>query len=60
MSDDYNPSFKKYLLDLVDNAHGVDEDKDGKKKKKKKAKNRDKDLPLGILKYLRISNAGDA
>lgn len=47
-------SFKDYLLKLVDDALPED-----KKKKKKTKKERDADLPTGILKYLRISNAGD-
>ena len=48
-------SFKAYLLKLVDDSLPEDE-----KKKKAKKKNRDADLPTGILKYIQISNAGDA
>ena len=50
-------SFKDYLLKLVDDALPDDEKK---KKKKKDTKDRDADIPTGILKYLQLSNAGDA
>lgn len=48
-------SFKDYLLKLVDDALPEEE-----KKKKKGKKDRTEDLPTGILKYIRLSNAGDA
>lgn len=62
MSDKYNSSFKKYLLDLIDGSHDEEYEVDGtkKKKKKNKSKNRDAELPLGILKYLRIANAANS
>jgi hypothetical protein len=50
-------SFKDYLLKLVDDALPEDEKKKNKKKGKKE---RDADLPTGILKYVQLSNAGDA
>lgn len=49
-------SFKDYLLKLVDDALP---EKEKKKKKKKGKKERDLELPLGLLKYIQISNAGD-
>ena len=46
-------SFKDYLLKLVDDAMPEE-------KKKKGKKDRDADLPTGLLKYIQLSNAGDA
>lgn len=54
-----NNTFKDYLLKLVDDALPDN------KKKKKKGKDKDDNsvdvdlIPLGILKYLQLANAGN-
>jgi hypothetical protein len=60
MKDNYNPSFKKYLLSLVDEDEDEADIDSKKKKKKRKSADRDKDLPFGILKYIQISNAANS
>lgn len=57
----HTQSFKVYLLGLVDAAY-PNADEDGKKKKTSKKKEEDSEeikIPLGIVKYLQLANAGE-